>query len=106
MSRREHPVIARDAARQIDVADLERRDRPFQPWRRPASERAEELVRWAVRVFEEREALRAPRDRRRRPRDQEVMEATVAALVCDAIHRELTEPGGRVMLSLSNQKLG
>jgi hypothetical protein len=34
------------------------------------------------------------------------MEETVTALICDAVHRELTEPGGRVMLPLSNQKLG
>ena len=34
------------------------------------------------------------------------MEDTVEALVCDAVHRELTAPGGRVMVSLSNQVLG
>jgi hypothetical protein len=34
------------------------------------------------------------------------MEATVAALVCDAIHRDLTQRGERVAITLSNQKLG
>lgn len=82
------------------------RDRPFEPWRRPASAEAGKLVQWVTSVFEQREAHRNPRKRRRRPDDQKTMEETVAALVCDAAHRELTEPGGRVMLSLSNQKLG
>lgn len=105
MARRQAAVAAMDLAR-ATVLNEEPRDRPLDPWRRPASEKAVEMVRWATSIFEQREKLRCPRQRRRRPADQTVMEETVAALICDAIHRELTAPGGRVMLPLSNQKLG
>ncbi len=107
MARRQAAVAARDnAARATAQSEEEPRDRPFDPWRRPASEKAEEVVRWTISIFEQREKLRCLRQRQRRPADQKVMEETVAALVCDTVHRELTVPGGRVMLPLSNQRLG
>ena len=88
-----------------DQTDLPR-DRPFEPWRRAATARTTELVRTVVDLVEQREAEVSPRKRRRRPVDQQIMEDTVEALVCDAVHRELTAPGGRVMVPLSNQVLG
>lgn len=87
-------------------ADEQPKDRPFDPWRRPRTSAAKDLVHWVVSVFEGREAEESPRKRRRRAADQAIMEATIGALVCDAIHRDLTQPGGRVAITLSNQKLG
>ncbi len=106
MARRQDAVAALGAARAAAQNEDEPRDRPLDPWRRPGSEKVAALVRWVISIFEQREQLRCPRQRRRRPADQVVMEQTVAALICDAIHRELTVPGGRLMLPLSNQKLG
>jgi hypothetical protein len=46
------------------------------------------------------------RQRRRRPADQKTFDMSVAALICDLLHRELTLPGGKLAVSLSNQVLG
>jgi hypothetical protein len=89
-----------------NTLDEEPKDRPFDPWRRPRTAAAKDLVKWVIGIFEDKEAREAPRVRRRRATDQAVMEATIAALVCDAIHRDLVQPGGRVAITLSNQKLG
>ena len=105
MARRQLAVAPMDLARATELNE-EPRDRPLDPWRRPASEKAVEMVQWVTSIFEQREKLRCPRQRRRRPADQTILEETVAALICDAVHRELTAPSGRVMLPLSNQKLG
>ena len=103
---RRRRVVAARSAGQGQGQENNPRDRPLEPWRRPASQKADELVRWVTSIFEHNEKRFRPRQRRRRPADQKVLEGTVAALICDAIHRDLTSPGGRVMLPLSNQKLG
>jgi hypothetical protein len=97
MARRQLAVAPMDLARATELNE-EPRDRPLDPWRRPASEKAVEIVRWVTSIFEQREKLRCPRQRRRRPADQTILEETVAALICDAVHRELTAPSGRVLI--------
>ncbi len=82
------------------------RDRRFDPWRRAASPAAQAIVddvRAQLENFEKHAGLRR---RKRRPTDQRIFEQSVAAIVCDMMHRELTAPGGAVAISLSNQVLG
>lgn len=56
-----------------------------------------------VQALEEFHQLRR---RRRRGADQQVFLATIAAVISDVVHRELTEPGAWVAIPLSKQKLG
>lgn len=104
MTRRQDAAAALEAARAAEQ-EYELRDRPFDAWRRPASERASELVRWAIGIFTQREEVTAPRRRKRSEKVQGILEEAIAALICDAAHREMTEPGCRIMLPLSNDKL-
>lgn len=46
------------------------------------------------------------RNRKRRSNDQATFEGTVEALIADAVHRELTHPGGRLTVPMSNKILG
>ena len=79
-------------------AEEETRDRPFDPWRRPADKNAEDLIDWVIRMFEDRERRLGLRKRKRRPDDDAIMKRTITGLICDAIHRELTRPGAEQLV--------
>jgi hypothetical protein len=46
------------------------------------------------------------RSRKRRPKDQATFERQIEALVCDLVHREITNPGAWLAVSFSKQVLG
>ena len=76
--------------------DVAQRDAWFDPWRRPGSSKAKEIVADVQRQMENYETHFALRKRRRRPADQEIFQESVAAVVCNLMHRELTVPGGKL----------
>jgi hypothetical protein len=82
------------------------RDRWFNPYRRPASQSARDIVAEVVHQVESYEQYKGLRKRRRRPADQEVFEDTVAAIVCDLIYNHLRDPEKRVAITRSNRVLG
>jgi hypothetical protein len=79
--------------------------RPFDPHRRAASASMKALVKEILGFMAEYEAYFNTRKRKRSFAAQEVYEATVEAIVCDLVHRELEVPGGQVHVSQSNQIL-
>ena len=82
------------------------RDRPFNPFRCPRTDRAKTLVVDVVRELERFEDSTGARRRKRRAEDQVTLQRTVSAIVCDLAHRALTDPGGRVAVPLSKSVLG
>lgn len=81
-------------------------DRPFNPFRAPKSAKAQGVVADVLTQLQNYERRKGLRQRQRKPADQQTFEATVAALVCDLLHRFITKPTGWVSVSLSNQDLG
>tara|TARA_R110001583_G_scaffold101415_1_gene247856 strand:+ start:9464 stop:10762 length:1299 start_codon:yes stop_codon:yes gene_type:complete len=81
-------------------------DRPFNPWRIPATDKAKAVVEEAIRLLQNYEKHFNLRKRKRRPADQVVFERTVSAILCDAIHHHLTGDQGDIFISRSNQILG
>src|SRR3954451_4816971 len=86
-----------------DIVQVER-DRQFDPYRYPRTDKANILVNDILDQLQRYEELASPRQRQRKLNDQRNFEKTVAAVVCDLIHRELTKPGG-CLVPLSNQVL-
>lgn len=86
--------------------DQPTKDRPFNPFRAPKTAKARAVVDDVLGQVQSYEQIRSLRQRRRRPSDQETFEITVAAVVCDLMHRAITHPDGWVSVSLSNQHLG
>jgi hypothetical protein len=82
------------------------RDRPFDPYRIPKTDGARALVADVLNQLQNYEQHLRKRQRQRRPRDQEVFEQTVSAIVSDVAHRWLTAPAGRVSVPFSKQVLG
>jgi hypothetical protein len=82
------------------------RDRPFNPNRIAKSERTKRVVAEVLRELQNHESFNGARKRKRRAQDQATFEATVTAVVCDLIHRELTEPAGWIAVPLSKAVLG
>ena len=82
------------------------RDRPFNAWRTPQTEKAKAIVRDIIGQVQVYERYYAVRKRRRKNEDQQTFEATVSALICDAAQHYLTERGGGVFVTRSNQVLG
>jgi hypothetical protein len=82
------------------------KDRPLNPFRAPKSQRAWDVVADVLKQVQTYERIRGLRQRQRRPADQQTFEATIAAVVCDLMHRAITCPEGWVSISLSNQHLG
>lgn len=82
------------------------KDRPFDPFRTPKSDKAQAIVADVLAQVQSFERMKGLRQRQRRPADQETFEATVAAVVCDLMHRVITLPDGWVSVPLSNQHLG
>lgn len=87
-------------------AEGEPRDRPFNPWRRPATDRANAVVNDVRNQLERFDAACMQRKRKRRPADQRTFEETVAAIVSDLTHRHLTAVDAWIAIPLSNQTLG
>lgn len=94
------------AFEQPDAEPTKSKDRPFQPFRTPRSEAARKVVVEITRMIENYEWYKSVRKRSRRPADQEIFEQTIAAVVCDLIHRYRENPTGRIAISLSNRDLG
>src|ERR1041385_569447 len=85
---------------QLDPAPAAR-DRRFNPYRSPRSSEAQGVVSGVLNELQNFEDYRGFRKRKRREIDQSAFEATVSALVCDLIHREVTDPGSWLAISLS-----
>lgn len=80
---------AREAPDDIRPDEDEPRDRPFNPWRCPKTDKAGQAVADAFAVAQARETERGLRKRKRRPADQERFEAAVTAIVSDVIHHHV-----------------
>lgn len=96
------PKFDHDATPQEQPTD----DRPFNPFRVPKTAKAQGIVADVLKQLQNYERHKGLRQRQRKPTDQRTFEATVAALVCDLMHRFITKPTGWVSVSLSNQDLG
>ncbi len=81
-------------------------DRPFNPFRAPQAVKAHAIVADVLGQLQSYERRMGLRQRQRKPADQQTFEDTVAAVVCDLMHRFITKPTGWVSVSLSNQDLG
>lgn len=86
--------------------DQPTRDRPLDPFRVPASGAARDVVADVTRQLQGLEAHDVLRKRARKAADQRRFEGAVCALICDLIHRHLTDPEGWVSVSLANDDLG
>ena len=91
---------------QEEVNEDEPKDRPFNPWRIPISDKSKAVVAEAVTMIMNYEKRFEVRKRKRRPDDQATFEATVSAVLCDLIHHHLTGKQGAVYITRSNQVLG
>lgn len=85
------------------VADEERyrKDRSFDPAKRPASEGLLSVIEEAMSLLDHQEA----RIRRRRPRDEAIVRAALSALIADAAHRAIEAPGSWITIELSKAEL-
>src|SRR5262245_23522873 len=83
----------------------EPRDRPFDPWRLPATPKARELVGEAARLVEYYELQLKPRKRRRKEAGQRTFEATVSAIMCDLVHHHLSDEAGAIAITRDKRKL-
>jgi hypothetical protein len=90
--------------RPVEIAETS--DRPFDPAREPGAGCVVAIVDEAIGQVLALEGRLGLRRRQRRKADLLTLQATVGAVVCDLIHRELTEPGAWVAIPLSKQKLG
>ncbi|MBU4566376.1 MAG: hypothetical protein KMY53_03450 [Desulfarculus sp.] len=82
------------------------RDRPFNPHRRPRTDKARAIVADITNQFQNFERHHGLRKRSRRQVDQETSETQMSAIVCDLMHRVLTKPDGWVAVPLSKEVLG
>lgn len=96
------PVAETDG---LDGGAEEQRDRPFKPERRARTDAAKRLVGRVVERLEGFEREQGLRLRARRPSDQKTFCATVEAVVCEALHRHFTAPGGWIAVTLSKRVL-
>jgi len=97
-------LIAEPAA-EYETSPL--RDRWFNAHRVPRTEKAKDLLKEVINQLTNYEEYKRIRQRARRPRDKEVFEATVSAVICDLMHHHIVaEEGQRIAFSQSNKKLG
>lgn len=89
-----------------DPGEAPPRDRPFNAYRCPRSDKTGAIVADVMIQLQNYEKLLKLRQRKRRPDDQVTFEATVSAIVCDLIHHHLTKRDGLVAIPRSNQTLG
>ena len=82
------------------------RERPFNAWRVPRSEAAQEVIDDVVSQLLNYEKHFDPRQRKRRKVDQESFERMVSAVICDMIYHHLTHGSEqKVYISRSNSVL-
>lgn len=91
---------------EADGAGHPTKDRPLDPFRVPKTDAARTVVAEVTRQLQALEQHHGLRKRARRPADQARFEGAVAAIVCDLIHRHLTEPTGWVSVSVAHDELG
>ncbi len=92
-------------ANNIPIVNLGNRDRFFNPKRYAKSKSAKDLVADVINQlinFEKHDGLR---QRARKKRDHEIFNRQIEAIICEAVHRYLSDPKKRIAISLSNQKL-
>ncbi|MCG5538361.1 hypothetical protein, partial [Halorhodospira sp. 9622] len=90
----------------IDVAD-QPKDRWFNPYRVARSERAKALMSEIAAECENHERRTGLRTRKRRPRDQEIFQQVITALVANLVyHHLIANDGEGVAISRSRQVLG
>ena len=82
------------------------RDRHFNPWRTPQTEKARAAIRDVAHQLQSYERLYQLRKRKRRPADQEAFEATVSAIVSDLMYHHILGHGDGVYITRSNRYLG
>lgn len=81
------------------------RDRFFNPKRFAKSKSAKELVADVANQLNGLEKHDGLRKRARKKRDKEIFNRQIEAVICEAVHRYLTDPNKRIAINLSNQKL-
>ncbi len=79
--------------------------RPFNPYRRCASDAMKEVVAEVINQMGGYEFYYKTRKRKRKQEDQLRYEGRVEAIVCELVYRELEVAGGQVHVSQSNQVL-
>jgi hypothetical protein len=82
------------------------KDRFFQSFRRPRTDAARAVVKDITNQIENYEKRFGLRKRKRKKADQAIFEATIAAVICDAIHRYCEDPNGRIAVTRSKTILG
>lgn len=88
----------------LPAEDLD--DREFVPYRVPRGRWAELLVSEAIKDLLEDEERKRARTRKRKANDLRTFEATVSAVLCDAVYRELTAPGEWITVTFDKGILG
>lgn len=90
-----------------DSEESKYKDRPFNAWRVPRSDAAEEVIKDVINQLLNYEKFLGIRQRKRKEVDQESFERMVSAVICDMIYHYLT-PGAdqKVYISRSNDTLG
>lgn len=81
------------------------RDRFFNPKRYAKSKSAKDLVADVANQLNGLEKHDGLRKRARKKRDEEIFIRQIEAIICEAVHRYLTDPDKRIAINLSNQKL-
>lgn len=82
------------------------RDRGFNPWRMPRTEKAWAVIKDILNQVQNYELHFNLRRRRRKQADQRVFEATVAAIASDLMYHHILGHGEGVFITRSNQILG
>jgi hypothetical protein len=78
----------------------------FNPWRKPLSSAATEVVEAATRAVEGYEVTNGLRQRKRRHADQQTFEATVSAIISDVLHAHLKNDTRGIATTRSHKILG
>lgn len=84
---------------------MNKRDRFFNPLRRAKSASAKALVADVVNQLQNYESHDKLRKRTRKKADLEIFQRQIEAIVCEAVHRHLTDTDKRIAISLSNRYL-
>ncbi|WP_295686369.1 hypothetical protein [uncultured Nevskia sp.] len=81
-------------------------DRDFNPHRVPIGSWAKTLVEEAIRDVLAQEERKKTRVRARRAVDLKTFEHTVSAILCDVVHRQLSDPGEWITVTFDKSVLG
>lgn len=82
------------------------RDRHFNPWRMPRTEKSRAVVAEVLQQLQAYEESHQLRQRRRRQGDQETFQATVSAIISDLTYHHLMEREAGVYITRSHRYLG